>query len=158
MENNRDLLLKKYKSKIIPGEKSIEELIDYLKDRMDIVGITPSELSQAYYQSILFTFVHCIRNYKFNLTANEFDITINKILKNDKSIAYFEYERLSSESNQNDIFVVFEKKAGIIYTNNSKLFLELCIEQGVSQDDYDNETILFDAYLSYIGRYLHGEY
>ncbi|MEG6521901.1 hypothetical protein [Desulfotomaculum sp. 1211_IL3151] len=37
-------LIKKYKHKIIPGEKSIEELIDYLKHKTDIVEIAATEL------------------------------------------------------------------------------------------------------------------
>lgn len=160
MMDNRDPLLKKYKHKIIPGEKNVEELIDYLKHKVDIVEIATTELIKFILQHIIYNVVHCIRNQQLNLTAEELNFVAYKLIKNDKSNSYYQYDYVHIDDEQEDdlIFVVFEARTGSIYSNSNKLQLELFVEQGVSQYDYDNETLMLVSYLSYLDRYSNEEY
>ena len=208
MMNN---LIKKYKHKIAPGEKSIEELVDYLKHKMDIVKIPTSVLPESYLKHIIFNVIHCLRNEELNislgknidlhpfttalkvsksrtgkqegvhidtaekirnlnkqsydipkesnLTTDDLNFVTYKILKNPKSNSYYQYNYAHLSVQGDDfIFVIFETRTGVIHCNSSKLMLELHIEQGISQFDYDNETILLIDYLSSLDQYSNGEY
>lgn len=204
-------LIKKYKHKITPGEKSVEELIDYLKHKADIVEISTTELPKSYLQHMIFNVIHCLRNEKLNisigentniqpfknalkvstskvnkqggvhtdtaekirklteqsnsvpkeskLTTDDLNFVAYKILKNPKSNSYYQYDYAHFIVQGDDfIFVVFETTTGVIQSNSSKLMLELHIEQGVSQYDYDNETSLFINYLASLDQYANGDY
>lgn len=84
MENRKTLLYKNHKDKIIPGEKSVGELLNFLKGEVDFAEIPDTELNQTVYQSIRCSFLHCVRNNELNLVINEFDIFICRIVKNSK--------------------------------------------------------------------------
>lgn len=159
MMNNRDPLLKKYKHKIIPGEKNVDELIKYLKNKVNIVEISTTELVKPILQCITYNVVHCIRNEQLKLTADELNFVAHKLIRNDKSNSYYQYDYVHIDEQEDDlIFVIFEMRTGNIYSNSNKLQLELFVEQGVSQYDYDNETLMLVSYLSYLDRYSNEEY
>jgi len=159
MMNNRDRLKKKYKHKITPGEKSVEELIEHLKHKVDIVEIATTELRKSILQHIIYNVINCIRNQQ-NLSADELNILAYKLIKNGKSNSYYQcnYAHISDDEEDDIIYVVIETKTGAIHSNSSKLLLELFVEQGISQYDYDNETLIFDAYLGYLDWYSNEEY
>ncbi|AAM25834.1 hypothetical protein M2349_002435 [Caldanaerobacter subterraneus subsp. tengcongensis MB4] len=158
--NNREDLLKKYKHKITPGEKSIEELIDFLKQKVDIKEISTTDLPESIMKHIILNAVHCLRNQRLNLTAREFNFIAYKLFKNDKSNLYYQsnYAHISNNEKEDIIYVVFETKTGCIHSNCNRLLLELFIEQGISEFDYKNETPMFYAYLGYLDAYNNGEY
>lgn len=157
MMNN---LRKKYKHKITPGEKSIEELIEYLKHKTDIVEIATTVLPASYLHHMIYNVLHCLRNEELNISADELNFVIYKIIRNHKSNSYYQYDYAHLLDFQEDdfIFVVFETRTGVIHCNSGKLMIELIIEQGVSQYDYDNETRLFNVYLAYLDQYSNGDY
>lgn len=205
-------LVNKYKSKVTPGERTVVELIDYLKNKMDVVEMPTSILPESYLQHMIFNVINCLRNEKLNisigenanrnpfiaalkvsktrvgkqggvrvaaaeenrklteqsaavakeskLTTDDLNFVAYKIIKNPKSNSYYQYDyaHLFDFQEDNFIFVVFETKTGVIHSNSGKLLLELHIKQGVSQYDYDNETVLFIDYLSSLEHYSNGEY
>ncbi|MCL6479491.1 MAG: hypothetical protein K6T65_13985 [Peptococcaceae bacterium] len=156
--NSRDPLIVKYKHKIIPGEKNVDELIEYLKRKVDIVEISATELVNPILQFITYNVVHCIRNKQLKLTADELNFIAYKLIRNDKSTSYYQNDYVHVGEQEDDIiFVVLETKTGSIYSNSNKLQLELFVEQGVSQYDYDNETLMLVSYLSYLDRYSNEE-
>lgn len=164
--NGSDDLMKKYKHKITPGEKSVEELIDFLKGKVDIVETATTELDQSFYEYYIIGNV--VRGTNENLIANELNFIIYKVLKNNRSNPYYQCyvpnirnpENPENLKNPEDapIYVVFEKRTRRIYTNSNRLRLELYIERGVSQYDYDNDTDLLHSYLFYLHSYSTGEY
>lgn len=159
MMDNRDPLLKKYKHKIIPGEKNVDELIKYLKNKVDIVEISTTELVKSILQFITYNVVHCIRNKQPKLSEDELNFVAYKLIRNDKGNSYYQYDYVHINGQEDDlIFVVFETRTGSIYSNSNKLQLELFVEQGVSQYDYENETLVLISYLSYLDRYSNEEY
>lgn len=158
--NNIDILVKKYKHKITPGEKSVEKLIDFLKGKVDIEEIAITELMQSIIQSITYNVIHSLRNQELNLTAGELIFFAYKLSKSNKNSPYYQldFANLSKDPEKDMIYVVFEKKTGVIHSNCNKLLKELFIEQGVSQYDYDNETSLLYGYLHYLDSYFQGHY
>lgn len=157
--NSRDPLITKYKHKIIPGEKNADELIEHLKKKVYIVEIPPTELVNPILESITYNFVHCIRNKQLKLTAGELNLVAYKLIRNDKSTSYYQNDYVHVGEQEDDIiFVVFETRTGSIYSNSDKLQLELFVEQGVSEYDYDNETLMLVSYLSYLDRYSNEKY
>lgn len=158
LTNNSNYVLMKNEHKITPGEKSVENLIDFLKGKVDIVETEITELTKSIFKHIIHNAVHGNQNQK-NLTANELNFIVYKVLKNNRSNSYYQsYIPKVDHSEDVTIYVVFEKKTRGIYTNSNILFLELSIERGVSQYDYDNDTDLFKGYLFYLDSYSKGEY
>ncbi|MEG6522252.1 hypothetical protein [Desulfotomaculum sp. 1211_IL3151] len=91
------------------------------------------------------------------LTTDDLNFVAYKIVNNPKSNSYYQYDY--AHFIENDlIFVVLETKTGFIHSNSGKLMLELRIEQGVSQYDYDNQTLLFIDYLASLDLYSNDEY
>jgi len=148
----------KNEHKITPGEKSVENLIDFLKGKVDIVETEITKLTKSIFKHIIQNVVHGNQN-KENSTSNELDFIVYEVVKNNRSNSYYQsYIPKVDHSENVTIYVVFEKKTRGIYTNSNILFLELSIERGVSQYDYDNDTDLFKGYLFYLDSYSKGEY
>lgn len=157
-KTNSDYLINKYKFKITPGEKTVEELILFLKGKVDITETVITELTQSILEHVKYNVIHGIRNQD-NLSADDLNFNVFKLLKNEKSNSYYQYYVPNiANYNDNTIYIVFEKKTRSIYTNNNKLLLELFIERGISQYDYDNNTNLLSAYLFHLDTYSKGEY
>ncbi|MDR3586982.1 MAG: hypothetical protein P4L59_16970 [Desulfosporosinus sp.] len=157
--NNK--LWEKYKHKIVPGEKSTEELINFLKDKVDVVEIDTTEFSRFFMERHIINIVHCVRNQELKLTANDLNIIAFNIIKDNRSNSYYQcrpVQRIANKHKNDMIYVVFEKRTGYIHSNSNKLLLELFIERGISQYDYDNDTNLLHSYLFYLDSYSKGEY
>ncbi len=158
--DDQNYLRTRYKHLISPGEKSFNELKDLLKRKADVVEISVEELSESIQQHIIFNAVHSIRNEQLKLTAAELNLVAYKLINNDQSAGYYQYRyaHLSNLQEDDIIYVVFETRTGYINSNSNKLLVELMVGQGISQYDYDNDTLMFRAYLNHFDSYVTGEY
>ncbi|MDR1159444.1 MAG: hypothetical protein LBK69_02355 [Syntrophomonadaceae bacterium] len=155
-----NLLIKNHKHKIIPGKKSIEELLIYLKSKVDIIEISNCDIINTLLYREGITLVNSLYNHCLKLTLDELEYSIFHIINNEKSSYYYDnnYACISSVQTENIIFVAFEKQTRYIKSNSNKLMMELIIEQSITQYDYDNETSIFFDYLGRFDRYCKGEY
>ena len=68
------------------------------------------------------------------------------------------YNAALKSTGEKYIYVIFERNTGYISTNSAQLQLELSVEQGVSQYDYDNDTDMFLYYITCLDRLKKEEY
>lgn len=134
-------LIKKYKNPSIIGEKSIEEVIAYLKQKFVIKDIT-QKISDIEIKRFKFNIVHSLdgenispENIKFHAYRVE-DSTASKEC----------YQEMDDEEK---IYVYIDETSGYIESNCSGLFTELALYKGISQYDYDNNTDKLIEYLTH---------
>ena len=134
-------LIKKYKNPSIIGEKSIEEVIAYLKQKFVIKDIT-QKISDIEIKRFKFNIVHSLdgenispENIKFHAYSVE-DSTASKEY----------YQEMDDEEK---IYVYIDETSGYIESNCSGLFTELALYKGISQYDYDNNTDKLIEYLTH---------
>lgn len=134
-------LIKKYKNPSIIGEKSIEEVIAYLKQKFVIKDIT-QKISDIEIKRFKFNIVHSLdgenispENIKFHAYRVE-DSTVSKEY----------YQEMDDEEK---IYVYIDETSGYIESNCSGLFTELALYKGISQYDYDNNTDKLIEYLTH---------
>lgn len=134
-------LIKKYKNPSIIGEKSIEEVIAYLKQKFVIKDIT-QKISDIEIKRFKFNIVHSLdgenispENIKFHAYCVE-DSTASKEY----------YQEMDDEEK---IYVYIDETSGYIESNCSGLFTELALYKGISQYDYDNNTDKLIEYLTH---------
>lgn len=158
--NNIEFLLRTYKDKITPGQKSLEELVTYLKNKVDVEAVETEAISNLHMRFTGHNVVHCLLNEQLKLSADDLDFVVYKLVRNEKSDDYYSkfWVNISASLRNELIYIIFETKTGYVYSNCNTLYLELYLKRGVSQFDYDNETLLLISYLSAVESYYKGEY
>ncbi|MDR1615639.1 MAG: hypothetical protein LBR98_01265 [Syntrophomonadaceae bacterium] len=146
--NQIESLLAQYKPKISPGLKSAEVLQQSLKRCLDIERIPLTVFSESFIQHLYYNALHAITNKDAQLTSDEFSFIAYKLLRSEKNKEYIANINEHGGTGEKFIYVIFEEKTGYVLVNNGKLHLEITIEFGVSQYDYDNNT---ERLLHYIG-------
>lgn len=150
-----DALISLYKPQITPKQKSISELYAWLNNHLDIDELPLSEFSDSFLKQLKLSATKAITNAELNLTAEQLQFVSYRLLPSERNSTYNE---VLCESNAKFTYVIFEKNTGYISTNNSQLLLELSVEQGISQYDYDNTTSRFLYYITCVDRLAKKEY
>lgn len=154
---SKENMVSKLKHSVISGKKTPSDLADWIKTKFDVKLISFSKFSDAFFSSIKFNALHAITNKYLCLSEGDFEFVLYQIIENEKSNVYYDSFDLRN-AGEEFIFIILERKTGYVFTNHNKLQLELVMEQGISQYDYDNETDVFVNYLSCIDRINKGEY
>lgn len=169
MKNN-DILIKKYKKFVKPQKKTTSELINWLKQKVDIeefdINIFSKFDIERFYTNTYYSINNITEEYnehykkpndykldktniefsKSNLYAKydikDFDFICYKVNNNNKSIEYYNSGYTNIFEDEGFIYVLFEKKTESFICNCSKLSFDLKIEKSVSKEDYDNNSIL----------------
>lgn len=133
--------------KMIPiGVKKTSELINFLKTSIDVKEIALNDIPGYAKHSIVYNATHSILNEELQLNPDEMIFFAFLIIKNQRSDKYFQ----DKYQFENSIYVVFEERTGYIWSNNNRLFVELELERGISQQEFDTEGILFRSLLSHL--------
>ena len=125
-------LIKKYKNPSIIGEKSIEEVIAYLKQKFVIKDIT-QKISDIEIKRFKFNIVHSLDGE--NISPENIKFYAYRVEDSTASKEY--YQEMDDEEK---IYVYIDETSGYIESNCSGLFTELALYKGISQYDYDNNT------------------
>ncbi len=138
--------IRMFKKKISVGVKKTSELINIFKAKADIKEILLNDIPGYTKNSIIYNVKHSMLNEYLQLNPNEMIFFAFLMIKNQKSEKYFcdkyQFEKF--------IYVVFEEHTGYVWSNNNRLFVELELERGVSQQEFYTEGILFRSLLSHI--------
>ena len=150
-------LFKKYQDYIEIGEKPINEQVDFLRNKGELVDMPLTEIAP----SILGCMI-------FNINPTPYEVNLNSIGRavldgtdyTDLKFAAYKflrsecnknfYERYEPLDGENIIYVIFEVTSGYFECTCEKLKLEFMIHKGISQYDYDHKTQTFFHYLSRI--------
>ena len=125
-------LIKKYKNPSIIGEKSIEEVIDYLKQKFVIKDITQN-ISDIEMKICRFNIMHSLDGE--NILPENIKFYAYRVEDSTASKRY--YQEMDDDEK---IYVYIEEISRYIESNSSGLFTELELYKGISQYDYDNNT------------------
>lgn len=134
-------LIKKYKNPSIIGEKSIEEVIDYLKQKFVIKDITQN-ISDIEMKICRFNIMHSLDGE--NILPENIKFYAYRVEDSTASKRY--YQEMDDDEK---IYVYIEKISRYIESNSSGLFTELELYKGISQYDYDNNTDKLIEYLTH---------
>ena len=134
-------LIKKYKNPSIIGEKSIEEVIAYLKQKFVIKDIT-QKISDIEIKRFKFNIVHSLDGE--NISPENIKFYAYRVEDSTASKEYYQ-----EKDDEEKIYVYIDETSGYIESNCSGLFTELALYKGISQYDYDNNTDKLIEYLTH---------
>ncbi len=129
--------------------KTVDELSEFLENKLSAVPIAFSEFNQTTRKVMMMSIECKIKDEKLNLDLNDLEFLPYIIPKNGCGANYYNYPYTNAELRDKDmIYVILEKHINYyMHCNSPKLFLDLAIERGVSQYDYDNNTSKLILYL-----------
>lgn len=132
-------LIKKYKDPSIIGERSAEEVINYLKQKFIIKDIKQN-ISDDQMKVFIFNIINSIHGE--NISPKDIKLHAYSIEYSTSSKIY--YEEMNDEMK---IYVYIDEYTGCIESNSVRLFIELALYKRISQYDYDNNTDKLIEYL-----------
>lgn len=132
-----DERFKLYKPLIKVQEYEPERLTDYMHSHYTCEDITEDYKTTFHYQVLMET----LHNY--HNAAPEASPVFLRVTNDEKSMNLYKSEEFD---NENYVYVFIDKESGFFETPSFELAYELTMEAGVSQEDYDNDTlVLLDA-------------
>lgn len=140
---------------IISPKKEISELVEWLRERVDVTENSLSDFPKYYASRIPYNAIHCLQNQEIKAGPDDLEFLCYRLEKTPRNEAY---NQVLPAIHQEFIYVVMEKKTGYILSNSNKLFLELSLLQGVTQEDIDNDTLYMKAYRANQKFYQEGSY
>jgi len=168
--NALEKLYNTYRKRICVGEKSLVEIFTFLNEKGEIVELKRKDISHTYFASFLYNVIHfdavpidsydvkkkdiekkfemCLKNPKEIIEENGYDIGIFKFPKGKNNMNF--YRQYVPYEREREIYFIFEKKTKYYYCNCIKLFSEIGVFKGVSNDDVKNRTINLLQHLSCI--------
>lgn len=142
---NYETQIKMFKHLIPIGERDSKDLIDYLKNKFDLVEIDFSELPSYKKNMLRENAKYYVGNVKLNIEIKDMSFRLFKIIENEKSIEYVDPREAE---NGNFLFFILEEKTKYMYTNSGKLLIEMTYVSGVSEESYLEEDDVFKDLLS----------
>ena len=124
--------IKMFKHLIPIGERDSKDLIDYLKNKFDVVEINFSELPPYKRDMLSENAKYYVGNVKLNVEIKEMSFRLFKIIENEKSIEH-----------GNFLFFILEEKTKYMSTNSGRLLTEMTYVSGVSKESYLEEDLVF---------------
>ncbi len=126
--------LKPYKCKVKPHAFCFEDFEKTLLDHFDCEDITRLETARNRRHHRIFR-LNYEQNPFFKIDGC-FQPVFYRIVRNEKSEKLFEELYADQE-----ITVYIEKTSGYFETNSNRLYRKLCIARGVTQKDYDSNSV-----------------
>ena len=137
--------IKMFKHLIPIGERDSKDLIDYLKNKFDLVEIDFSELPSYKKNMLSENAKYYVGNVKLNVEIKDMSFRLFKIIENEKSIEYVDPREAEYG---NFLFFILEEMTKYMYTNSGKLLIEMTYVSGVSEESYLEEDDVFKDLLS----------
>ena len=147
MEYNQQL--KMFKDIVPIGIISVPEIVELLKQRLDIAEITLDEFPGPIVDVAKFNASNCIFNTGLQLKPEEMSFRAFRVIKNEKSAHYDISYQISCQEDE-CIYIIFEENSGYFLTNSNWLLIELELARGVSEQEIVSEDIQFRSLLSHL--------
>ena len=132
--------IKMFKHLIPIGERDSKDLIDYLKNKFDVVEINFSELPPYKKYMLSENAKYCLANVKLNVEIKDMSFRLFKIIENEKSVEYVDPHEAE---HGNFLFFILEEKTKYMSTNSGRLLTEMTYVSGVSKESYLEEDLVF---------------
>ena len=134
----KNKLIKRYKPLITPGVKSQDELIISLEKHFDLEQTDKAVMSKTFLELCVMGNIDCDE-------PDMIDFEIYRVVRNSKSEALYACEKYDLDDD--DIFIIFEEHNNFFISNSQIVEMLLIIKEGVSAEDYENETPEFLNYI-----------
>ena len=144
---NYETQIKMFKHLIPIGERDSKDLINYLKNKFDLVEIDFSELPSYKRNMLSENAKYYVGNVKLNVEIKEMSFRLFKIIENEKSIEYVDPREAE---HGNFLFFILEEKTKYMCSNSGKLLIEMTYVSGVSEESYLEEDDVFKDLLSFL--------
>lgn len=142
---NYETQIKMFKHLIPIGERDSKYLINYLKNKFDVVELNFSELPPYKKYMLSENAKYFVGNIKLNVEIEDMSFRLFKIIENEKSIEYVDPREAEYG---NFLFLVVEEKTKYMSTNSGRLLTEMTYISGVSKKSYLEEDLVFKDLLS----------
>lgn len=147
-------LIDKYKPLVQPGELTIPELCDFMERNMSAVRIDFNLVNELT-RKIMLKSIDCyIESIDKGLTLDKLQFIAYEIPCDGAGAEYYNYRHIPLRvegHDYNSIYVIFEKHLeDYINCNCNKLALDLRIKKGISEYDYNHNTLRLIDYLTQI--------
>ena len=142
---NYERQIKMFKHLIPIGEKDSKDLINYLKNKFDLVELNFSELPPYKKYMLRENAKYSVGNIKLNIEIEDMSFRLFKIIENEKSIEYVDPREAE---HGNFLFFILEEKTKYMCSNSGKLLIEMTYVSGVSEESYLEEDDVFKDLLS----------
>ena len=139
--------IKMFKHLIPIGERDSKDLINYLKNKFDVVEIDFSELPSYKRDMLSENAKYFVGNIKLNVEIEDMSFRFFKIIENEKSIEYVDPHEAEYG---NFLFFILEEKTKYMSTNSGKLLTEMTYISGISKESYLEEDLVFKELLSFL--------
>ena len=144
---NYETQIKMFKHLIPIGERDSKDLINYLKNKFDLVELNFSELPPYKKYMLSENAKYFVGNIKLNVEIKDMSFRLFKIIENEKSIEYVDPREAEYG---NFLFLVVEEKTKYMSTNSGKLLTEMIYISGLSEESYLEEDLVFKNLLSFL--------
>lgn len=144
-EMDYEAQIKMFKHLIPIGERDSKYLINYLKNKFDLVEIDFSELPSYKKDMLRESAKYFVGNDKLNVEIKDMSFRYFKIIENEKSIEYVDPREAEYG---NFLFLILEEKTKYMCSNSGKLLIEMTYVSGVSKESYLEEDYVFKDLLS----------
>ena len=139
--------IKMFKHLIPIGERDSKDLINYLKNKFDLVELNFSELPPYKKDMLSENAKYFVGNIKLNVEIEDMSFRLFKIIENEKSIEYVDPREAEWG---NFLFFILEEKTKYMSTNSGRLLTEMIYISGVSKESYLEEDLVFKNLLSFL--------
>lgn len=152
IEDYYKFLKETYKSGITPGKKNVEEIECYLKESFGAQDYALSKMESSYLVIEKTNAFHA--QDAFNAQGDEKKFSIEEMelaafyipLNEETAVYYEELARMGIDGEEEPLVVLLEKRTGYTTSRSNKLAVRVWIDVGITQEDYDNETLAFYDY------------
>jgi hypothetical protein len=135
------------------GRKTVDEMIVFLEEEVSAIAIDFSQLSEGFQKGFHMGIDLYVESWQLNAKIKDLEFFAYLIPKNQKGSQYYQYpyEPMIVEGYGDDLICVILVKPleDYIFCNCNKLFLDLCVERGIGEYDYENDTMKLVEYLSH---------
>lgn len=130
----------------------LSDFVHHLESKVDVRPLMPSEFPKPMVRMVNKNAVYAVKNKRLQLTAEELYFAYYELEMTEKSRSYLSQ---TEKENFESFYAVFEERTGYIWSNCDKLFLELIIEEGVTEEDVkDQEMDYLLSYRFYLESYI----
>lgn len=145
--------VKKHPSALVIGSIPLSAIVEKYKREYDAVEISDSEIPNLWMHK--FNARNLPRNVILQLSEEMLRIKAIRIPISEQS-RHLTLKDFVPQGTEDEpyIYLAYEEQVGYHYSNSGKLFLEVALAQGITEEQVKLETEEYICYLSYLQRYI----
>ena len=143
--------VRKHPEAIVSPRVPLAELVDDLKQKYGAAEIPAAEIPNLFMHR--FNALHLPANEALGLTEDHLQIKAVRIPVCGAT-GHFTVRDYVPQQPEDFIYLAYEEAVGYLYSNSSRLFLEVILARGLSPEEVEADGEEYICYLSYLQRYL----